>query len=57
MHAGDAPKVFGGPSGDEEGGSRRQNLRHAHPRRHLPSLLPAGTKQFSNTSVRVVEFV
>ncbi len=44
MQAGDASEVFGGSSGDEEGGGRRQDLWHAHPRRHLPSMLPAGPK-------------
>lgn len=53
MYAGDASKVLGGPSGDEEGGGRRQDLWHAHPRRHLPRVLPAGCACQLATAERV----
>ncbi len=43
--AGVFAQVLGGASGDETGGSRRQDLRPAHPQRHLPGVLLASRAQ------------
>ena len=43
--AGVSAQVLGGASCDETGGSRRQDLRQAHPQGHLPGVLLASSAQ------------